>query len=512
MPKAEGKSKLITMPSISAPPSVCVFRELRTDTLYVAVGVGFEKVSMLLLLPVLARNLSVEGYGVWMQMLVTTSLVVSVLLFGLPGSAAKVLAAPLTPRRASTTNAVLLTVCGAATFCGILWLIFPATVAYAVLGTQDLSFYMAGFGALVVTDVVISLLLTILQSWRRIRLMAVYSTIRLAGRIVIMTLCVAVLGVTLEQAVLVFAGFQAILLMLIYLRSVLPCVKSRLRYAEVDYRGLVGIGFPVVASAMCTWIATFVNRYFLLHLVGLREVGIYAASATLSSVPQIFASILGLTVYPHACRLWEEHRKKQAVRVIQVGIECVLFAAIPCVVAIGALQEFVIRLFCGPDFVQGGILMPLLTLNAALAGVYQLLMYGLLVADRSRMVFSTAAASGLVAVTTSCILISPFGLIGAAVATIAANLFACVAAWLAFSRATGADLGDLPLAGVVRNGALMAAPLLAARLLVGNLNLGVVIALLFAGGVVYLALDVHAERSIIRRSMLGLWRSPVGVA
>lgn len=176
-------------------------------------------------------------------------------------------------------------------------------------------------------------------------------------------------------------------------------------------------GLPLVPAALFLWTLNFSDRFFLVKLADLREVGLYSVGVRIAS-----AIVLLLTAFRTAwpAFAYSIEDDAEARRTYGFVLTYLLFAACWLALALGLLSPWLVQLLTQPDFYDGSrVVAPLAFATAAFAG-YVVISIGVGRARRTQFNWVVTGAAAVVNVALNLILIPPFGMMGAAVATIAA--------------------------------------------------------------------------------------------
>ncbi|HYN88792.1 MAG TPA: flippase [Ardenticatenaceae bacterium] len=205
------------------------------------------------------------------------------------------------------------------------------------------------------------------------------------------------------------------------------------------------------------------NIFLLSKLAGEREVGLYSAAVQLMvPVTLVFQSVV-LSVFPLMCRRFEpslQGLKQIAERLIAM----LLAVALPAVIGLVFLAAPALVLLYGePDFALAAGALRIVSWNLLLAALTSVLGQVLVASLRERVTLRIVAANTLVGLLLGVVLISQFGLIGAAISALATKLVDFVQHYVPVSRQLAGVGLRRALWRPAIAGACMAAYLVAAR-------------------------------------------------
>jgi O-antigen/teichoic acid export membrane protein len=193
-------------------------------------------------------------------------------------------------------------------------------------------------------------------------------------------------------------------------------------------RRMQRFGLPLVPSALALIAVNFSDRFFLVHLSSLSEVGLYEIGARIAS-----AMVLLLTAFRTAwpAFAYSIEDEAEAKRTYAFVLTYLVVAATWLAVALGLLAPWLVRLLATPEFYAGErVVAPLAFASAIFAG-YIVVSIGLGRARRTEFNWVVTGAAALLNVALNLLLIPRYGMEGAAAATVAAYalMFVAMAWW-----------------------------------------------------------------------------------
>jgi O-antigen/teichoic acid export membrane protein len=181
-------------------------------------------------------------------------------------------------------------------------------------------------------------------------------------------------------------------------------------------RQMNAFGLPLVPSALALWVNNFSDRLFLVKLSGAAEVGLYSIGVRLSAAIVLLLTAFR-TAWPAFAYSIEDDSEARATYgfVLTYVLLVVCWAAL----ALGALAPWLVHLLTTPRFYAGSRVVALLAFaNAAKAG-FMIVSIGIGRARRTQFNWVITGAAAGVNIALNVILIPPYGMIGAAIATVA---------------------------------------------------------------------------------------------
>ena len=183
------------------------------------------------------------------------------------------------------------------------------------------------------------------------------------------------------------------------------------------YRSMVRYGLPLVPSVLALWATNFSDRFFLVKLADVEEVGLYSIGARLAS-----AIVIGLTAFrmgwPAFAYSIEDDR--EAKRAYSFVMTYVIYVTCWAALALGALAPWLLQLITTePFYAAENVVAPLAFATAAFGG-YTVAVISVGRVRATRLNWAVTGAAAALNVALNFALIPSFGRMGAAFATLAA--------------------------------------------------------------------------------------------
>ena len=186
-------------------------------------------------------------------------------------------------------------------------------------------------------------------------------------------------------------------------------------------RRMLRFGAPLIASALCLWLATFADRWLIGGIAGTGEAGLYAAAYDLQmnllGMPMMVMQLAG---YPLTIAALSE-RGPQAARqqLLQVGAFIVLLI-LPEAVGIVMTGPLLTSIFIGPSFRPLSMsLLPLLVSATLLKVLMIYLCYRYFLSGRTHLTLASYLTAAVVDILLNLILLPHYGAWGAGIAALA---------------------------------------------------------------------------------------------
>jgi O-antigen/teichoic acid export membrane protein len=176
-------------------------------------------------------------------------------------------------------------------------------------------------------------------------------------------------------------------------------------------------GMPLVPSALFLWALNFSDRFFLVKLSGPREVGLYSIGVRMASAIILLLAAFR-TAWPAFAYSIEDDR--EAKRAYSFVLTYIVVITSWMALGLGVLAPWLVRLLTTPAFYSAERVVAPLAFAAAAFGAYIVVVIGIGRARKTRSNWVITGAACVLNIGLNLVLIPPYGMIGAAIATIGA--------------------------------------------------------------------------------------------
>jgi O-antigen/teichoic acid export membrane protein len=190
-----------------------------------------------------------------------------------------------------------------------------------------------------------------------------------------------------------------------------------LEFSRSLLREMNRFGLPLVPSGLALWAINFVDRLFLNTISGAAETGLYSIGVRISSVI-IFLFTAFRTAWPAFAFSIEDDR--EARRTYAFVLTYLLFICSWLSLALGLLAPWIVHVLTTPRFYAGARVVALLCFAATAYAGYTVMAIGIGRVRKTQFNWIITCAAAALNIGLNVVLIPPYGMIGAAIATLAA--------------------------------------------------------------------------------------------
>ncbi len=127
--------------------------------------------------------------------------------------------------------------------------------------------------------------------------------------------------------------------------------------------------FLIFSSIAFISIYTLLDTIMLGFMTDESSVGLYTTGLKVSRIPMLFIGALGVVLIPKLSEHFHNNRLEDFTTLISKSIKVVITFSIPILFSLYSLADTIILSFAGPDFMEAGIVLKILSLLSLLIGL-----------------------------------------------------------------------------------------------------------------------------------------------
>jgi O-antigen/teichoic acid export membrane protein len=187
-------------------------------------------------------------------------------------------------------------------------------------------------------------------------------------------------------------------------------------------------GVPLVPTALFLWVTNFSDRLFLVQLADTTEVGLYSVGVRIASAMVLLLTAFRLAWPAFAYSIDDDREARRTYAYVLTYL-----VALTTWVATGLalLSPWIVDWIAAPAFAESSRVVGPLAFAAVAFGAYIVVAIGIGRAKRTQFNWVVTGAAAAVNIALNLLLIPPYGMMGAAIATVAAysTMFAGMVWW-----------------------------------------------------------------------------------
>lgn len=395
------------------------------------------RITMILLVPILTKSLSVEEYGLWVIIVATIALIPPIAVLGLSNALMRFLPAlkdNKSKREVFYSIALLVLMTSGLISIAIFALAGPVSIFVL---KSDLA--IAQLLALIVfIESILSLCLSFFNGTLRIR---TYSSIIISKNVLNLVfigfiigqghgIIGAVIGLALSDAAVTLF---AIMMIIREIGISLPSFSSLKEY--------LNFSLPTVPNNISSWIVRSSDRYIIGLFLGAAFVAFYSPAYTLGDIILIYSAPITIILFPTLSRFYDEHRMSSLERTLGHSLKYFFALGIPTVFGLSLLSFPLLNIITTYEIaINGYYITPIVCLGCLFLGSLSILSQVLIVAKKTKIIGAIWIGTAIINLALNLILIPIIGIIGAAFTTLLAFAISSLAVYLLAKREVRIDL------------------------------------------------------------------------
>jgi len=395
----------------------------KNDTIFYGFAVFIERAASFFVIPILTKTLPQEYYGIWTQILITTALMGPIIMFGFYPATVKFLSGENNKIKVSKIfhGMLLVSIINLVLVC-IACFGFAVPLSRFLFGDAKYFKFVHIFGLFLASESLFQLLLSYLRAIKKIKIVSVYYLIKNAVRLSILAIGTFIFKVNLLSMLQLLVLSQIILVMIIYLVHISHTLTLCRGKIIVGWKGIIYFALPLIPYSLFLWGNSFIDRYFILHILNINQLSKYAIAYSLAAFIMFLYSISSYTLYPHMAKLWNTNDKNAASYLLSKVVDYYLFLSIPIIIILSVFHTEILKIVSNASYFSSWQVVFFLTCGVTIFGLYQLTSNIMLLAEKTMLIFYISLAAVLTNVLLNIFLIPIFGILGAAISMLFSNI------------------------------------------------------------------------------------------
>ncbi len=426
-----------------------------TDTLVSTLSQILLRLRGLIIIPVFARTVGADGYGIFTQLLAITILLAPFISLRLETAGVRLLSVEedLT-RFAQRFYTALVSIAFMGLIVSVLMTRFASVAALVVFGDSIYADLMTVGSLLLVTSSIYNYLL---NYFRIVHRMKTFSVVQLVESLLGTTLMLLAVywGGGVMGAMWALSGVK-----LFSIAGLLLAIGSQIGWFGFDWQGLkemLDYSMPLIPNGLMFWTVNYADRICITQFLGVAAIGAYSASYSFGTLINMLIMPVGFVLFPMLSRLWDKGNVDEVRRYLVYVTRYYLFLSLPVCVGIAFISQPLLRILANSEFVTNSMLVFWIALGLVFHGLFQINVYAFHLIRQTHYITFILAASAVLNIALNLLLLPIIGLNGAALATAVTFLLMAVTALIYGQRAIGYGINWLGIGKSILATAAMAA-------------------------------------------------------
>lgn len=377
--------------------------------------------SVILLLPILTKNLSIEDYGIWVQANVTITLLPAIIPLGLSYTMVRFLAAERRrEKKQEGFYSIFIVVILMSVIASLLLFLLAEPIASKLFNNN-----IEATRAISLVIFIECLNNPCISFFRTFLRMKVYSTV-LVVKTYLNVLLVSFFvlsgqGVMGALTALLITSAVIFLLMLYLIIKDIGIAVPRFE----RMREYLAFGLPTIPGNLSSWIINSSSCYVISILLGIAYVGYYSPGYSLGNINLMFMGPFSVMLSAVMARYYEENDLDSIKTILNYSTKYFLAIAIPSTFGLALLSKSLLMILSPPQIALNGYLItPFVALSALFYGMYVFFAEIIAVKKKTAIMGRIWVVAAILSLGLNLILIPRFGIIGGAASILITYAFA----------------------------------------------------------------------------------------
>jgi O-antigen/teichoic acid export membrane protein len=388
-----------------------------------AVVTPLTTLSNLILLPILTKNLAIADYGAWALIMVTLGLLPWLITLGLPAAMTRFLAAATDKRdiREAFYSMGFIALFASSIISGLFFLFVPQIAASLFHNNNTIAL-------LLVPNILIACLtFYVLQYFVTFQQIKAYSALTIFNAYLntVLIAYFVLLGHGIEGAVIALLIQQ-----LVVFAVILSLIVTQIGVAIPKFRHVrqyLAFSLPLIPSNLSGWIVESSDSYLIALFLGAAAVGYYSPGYALGSTLIMISAPLVTLLPPVLSKHYDDDEIEDVRTILKYSLKYYSGIILPCVFVVSVLSKPILLVLTTEQIaVNGYLVTPLVAAGVALVGLQSVFLFSLTLKKKTAVIGTMWTLSAALNFGLNLVLIPYLGLIGAALTTFLAYLFAFV--------------------------------------------------------------------------------------
>jgi len=375
------------------------------------------------MLPILTKTLSIEEYGIWVQLEVTVLLIQSFTNIGLSYTMLRFLAGSEDKDYIQETfYSILFLILSTNLLASFIIIVFSKIISSTIFdGNINITFLLA---IIIIIGSLNGLFLNFYRTFEEIKKYSLFIIVQKYLALFLVTLLIlvgygivgAVIGLLISNMLLFIVMFYLILRNIGFKKPNFEHIKEYFSF-----------GLPIIPEYLSSWIINSSDRYLITIFLGITATAYYAPSYTLGNMLLLCLSPISFILPPALYKNYELGNMDVVKTVLKYSLKYFLAIAIPAFFVLSVLSKEILVILTTEEIALNAYyITPLVALSAILFGVHAICVEVIFLKKKTRITGMMWIISAFINFGLNLILIPYFGLWGAAITTLIAFLFAFI--------------------------------------------------------------------------------------
>ena len=454
---------------------------------------------------VLARNLTVEEYGLFFAVFTLINFLAIFNNLGMGQALVKYIPEFLVKKRpAKLKNSVFLTLgvtLASFILISVLLFAFSGFLAQHYFKNDLAASVLLLFIPLLLFSRLRGLVRNIYQAFQR---MSIFALMYLAENFLILILLLCLFAFKKNIFVATYSHIAAYMLIFIIFSLLLFRVFNFFKHKTAINKSLVKkmfkFGIPLMILGAGSTIILYIDTLILTYFRSLEEVGVYNVVVPTVMMVMFFGKSIASVIFPMSSELWARKKKKYIGEGLRMLEKYSFVIMIPVALIILVFSKMILKLLFGPEYVTGVLTMQILIMGVVFFAIYAINSALFSAIGKPQIATKILLQGALINLVLNLIIIPWLGMLGAAITSLITYIYVALTSVLRLRKYIKVKMPWVEWGKIFFSGGVMLVAMFVLKIIVITNDYFKAIIISLIGGLIYACL-VLAMRTINLREV-----------
>jgi O-antigen/teichoic acid export membrane protein len=379
----------------------------------------------LIVLPIVTKLLGPENYGIWAQLIITLSLITPIAILGLPYTLVRFLAAEKNKKEIQDgVWSVFIIIFGVTILIALILLALSGSIS-SFLGGEKILVQILAF--VIILECLNQVYFNIFRAFQEVKRYSSFMIFQAIGEVGLVSGTV-LLGYGLLGAVLsllIIRGVNFLAMSVLTIQRIGFKLPKFLRIKEY-----LRFSLPTIPGNISNWIVQSSDRYLIGFFLGTLFVGYYVPAYVIGNSITFFIMPLIFVLPAVLSKFYDENKINEVKIYLKYSLKYFLMIGIPSVFGLSILSKQLLTIFSTSEIAQQSYhIVPFVALSILLFGIYAVTAQIISLKKKTKITGMIWMGAAFLNLGLNFVFIPRFGILGAAITTLAAYTLAFILTW-----------------------------------------------------------------------------------
>jgi O-antigen/teichoic acid export membrane protein len=374
----------------------------------------FASISGFFLLPILTKNLPIQDYGIWAQIVVSVGIAPGIVILGLDGAMARFLPSLKNEDIVDTFYSLLFVVLLSSFFAFLLIELLSKPIS-RLFFDSNLTIVKI-LAVIIFVDCLNKFFLAYFRATQQIKKYSTFSIVETFLNVLLVSAFIflgkgingAATGFLLSSVIILFINFCTFTITTGIKRPSFTNIKAHLHF-----------GVPTIPGNLSKWAINFSDRYVISLLLGTAAVGYYSPGYSLGNLISMLYTPILFMLPMLLAKSYDEDNTKEVKKILSYSVKYLLAISIPAAFGISLLSKSILTILSTQDIAsQSFLITPFIALSTVIFGMFEIIQQIIILEKKMKVISKLWSLTALSNLLLNFLAVPYLGIVGAAFTTL----------------------------------------------------------------------------------------------